>query len=228
MHFEFETRPPESPLVERVWRTWTERDGHFTSMASTNWEMVVFKYQGQTTFTLRGPETKPSPLVVEAGIEFVGITFKLGTFMPHLPLTQIMDRQDVNLPEATSKSFYLHGSAWQFPTFENVDTFIKRLAQQELIVQDAVVRDVLNQHDQHPMEITERTVRRHFLRATGLTHGTIVQIERARRATELLGQGCSILDVVFEAGYYDQAHLTRSLKRFMGQTPAQVLRVETE
>ena len=45
-----------------------------------------------------------------------------------------------------------------------------------------------------------------------MTHSTIRQIERARHATNLLKQGVSILDTVHEAGYFDQAHLTRSLK----------------
>jgi methylphosphotriester-DNA--protein-cysteine methyltransferase len=63
-----------------------------------------------------------------------------------------------------------------------------------------------------------------FLHATGLTQSTVYQIERARRAAALLQQGMPILDTVFEAGYFDQAHLTRSLKRFMGQTPAQLVR----
>ncbi len=33
----------------------------------------------------------------------------------------------------------------------------------------------------------------------------------------------SILDTVERAGYFDQPHLTRSLKRFIGQTPAQII-----
>jgi methylphosphotriester-DNA--protein-cysteine methyltransferase len=57
---------------------------------------------------------------------------------------------------------------------------------------------------------------------TGLTHQTILQIERARLAARLLEQGMPILDVVFEAGYFDQPHLSRSLKFFIGQTPAQI------
>jgi methylphosphotriester-DNA--protein-cysteine methyltransferase len=69
-----------------------------------------------------------------------------------------------------------------------------------------------------------RTVRHRFLRATGLTQLHIYQAERARRAEALLRQGVSILDTVFEAGYYDQPHLTRSLKRFIGHTPAQLIR----
>ncbi|WP_244422604.1 hypothetical protein [Ktedonobacter racemifer] len=49
------------------------------------------------------------------------------------------------------------------------------------------------------------------------------QIERARSATLLLQQGVSIPDTILEAGYYDQPHLTRSLTRFIGQTPAELL-----
>ncbi|HEX9134837.1 MAG TPA: helix-turn-helix domain-containing protein [Ktedonobacteraceae bacterium] len=68
-----------------------------------------------------------------------------------------------------------------------------------------------------------RTVQRHFRRATGLTQSTQWQIERARYATCLLQEGVSILDTVEQADYFDQPHLTRSLKRYIGQTPAQIL-----
>ena len=71
--------------------------------------------------------------------------------------------------------------------------------------------------------VTIRTARRHFLRTTGLTQSTIRQIERARYATLLIKQGASILDTVYEAGYSDQPHLTKSLKYFIGQTPAQIM-----
>jgi methylphosphotriester-DNA--protein-cysteine methyltransferase len=73
-----------------------------------------------------------------------------------------------------------------------------------------------------PTDLSPRTFQRHVLKATGLTQRTIRQIERARYAMSLLQRGVSILDTVHEAGYYDQPHLTRSLKRWLGQTPAQV------
>jgi methylphosphotriester-DNA--protein-cysteine methyltransferase len=63
------------------------------------------------------------------------------------------------------------------------------------------------------------------LQATGLTLATIRQIKRARLAVTLLEQGVSILDAVNHAGYADQPHLTRSLKRYIGQTPAQIVRM---
>ena len=61
-----------------------------------------------------------------------------------------------------------------------------------------------------------------------MTQATIRQIERARRATTLLLEGNSIADVTYALGYYDQAHLTRSLKHFAGQTPAQIGRKEEQ
>ncbi|MGH2484637.1 MAG: hypothetical protein ACRDHE_01365 [Ktedonobacterales bacterium] len=50
-------------------------------------------------------------------------------------------------------------------------------------------------------------------------------MERARKATTLLEQGVPIPDVVYKAGYFDQPHMTRSLKRSMGRTPARIARI---
>jgi methylphosphotriester-DNA--protein-cysteine methyltransferase len=57
-----------------------------------------------------------------------------------------------------------------------------------------------------------------------LTHTLITQIERAQRAARLLECGATILDVVERAGYADQPHLGRSLRRFLGHTPARIRR----
>ncbi len=77
-----------------------------------------------------------------------------------------------------------------------------------------------------PREIPSRTLRYRFLRATGYTQGAIRQYERAQKAASLLEQGMPVLDTVFEAGYFDQPHLTRALRRWIGHTPAQILRAE--
>lgn len=221
MDFIFDERPSDAPFVERIWRTQSERASPFISVAESHWEMVVTTYQGKTTFTVRGPETQATPADCPPDAEFLGIVFKLGTFMPHLPLTKLRDRNDATLPEASSQSVWLHGSSWQIPDFENVDTFVARLVRQELLVHDPLVEAVLQNR---PFDMSLRTVQRRFLQATGLTRGTFDQIERARQATTLLERGLSIADAVYHAGYADQPHLTRSLKRFIGQTPTQILR----
>ncbi len=74
----------------------------------------------------------------------------------------------------------------------------------------------------HTPDMSIRSLQYRFLQATGLTHKTIQQIDRARFAVSLLEQGTPISDTALELGYFDQAHLTNSLKRFIGKTPAQI------
>jgi hypothetical protein len=187
--------------------------------------MVVTRLEGKTFLTIRGPETRATTADCPAYGEWFAIRFRLGTFMTMLRPSCLRDRKTVTLPTASSRSFFLNGSAWEYPDFENAETFVDRLVRAGLISADRSVFDVLQNE---PQERSLRTSQRHVLEATGLTHSTIRQIERARHATNLLKQGVPILDAVFRAGYYDQAHLTRSLKRFIGQTPAQILRAEQQ
>jgi AraC-like DNA-binding protein len=223
MLFRIEEKPSNSPFVERIWRTQGERAGLFISQSKVNTEIVLTRYKGKTTLTVRGPETKATFLDYQSiGAEFLGITFKLGAFMPHLLPKNLRDWRNVNLPEANSQAFWLQGSAWQFPNYENVDTFIARLVREGLLVTDPVVDTVLQGHSQ---ALSIRSIQYRFLNATGLTNRTIQQITRARQAYALLEQGVSILDTVSEAGYADQPHLTRSVKRFFGQTPAQIAKL---
>jgi len=219
MEFIFDARSANSSFVEMIWHTHSDRAGTFTSVAASNWEMVIATFNGKTTIVARGRETKASQADFPADAEFFGITFKLGTFMPHLPVKTLVDRQDATLQKASSNSFWLHGCAWELPTFENADVFINRLIHQGILVRDPVVEGAIQGHT---ADISIRSLQYRFLQATGLTHKTIEQIERARSAVSLLLQGTPILDTAFELGYFDQAHLTNSLKRFIGKTPAQI------
>ena len=220
MIFNFDERLSDSPFVERIWRAETEHPGTLNSIAASQWEMVVSRYQGEATMTVRGPETKATSIPVTiVGAKFFGIIFRHGTVMHYLPSGTLVDRA-VDLPDASSKSFWLNGSAWQFPDYENADTFVGRLVQKEMLVHDPIVDSALRGESQ---ELSMRSIQRRFLQTTGLTHGSIRQIERARYATTLLNGGVSIFDTVHRAGYADQPHLTRALRRFIGKTPAQII-----
>ena len=214
-----EERGSDSPLVEKIWRVESYQPAPFMSVAATNWEIVFARVKGEITIAVRGPETVASMAEVPDDAEFFGIIFKLGTFMPHLPARNLVDGM-VSLPFAAGQSFWLHGSAWQMPNYENADTFIKMLMRREMVVQEPVVDDALN--GRIP-DLSLRSVQRRFINATGLTHGAVAQIQRARQAAALLEQGVSILDTVDLAGYADQPHLTRSMRRFFGMTPTQIV-----
>lgn len=213
-----EERTSDAPLVERVWRAHSGAGGFFTSIALSHWELVVWKEDGKTHLSVRGPETKATRAPVPEDSESFGIIFKHGTFMPHLPVSGLVDNE-VRLPEASSQSFWLKGAEWQFPSYENADTFVDRLVRTGLLVREPVVETAICRHSP---KLSLRSVQRRVLRATGLTSNAIRQIERACRATILLQSGISILDTVYQLGYADQAHLTRALKHLIGQTPAQI------
>jgi hypothetical protein len=178
----FAERLSDSPFVERVWRSHSERGGRFLSVAQSHFEMAVTRHRGRTFITLRGPETTATTADCPAEGEWLGIRFAPGTFMPGLTPGELRDRRDATLPSASGRSFWLDGSAWEYPDFENADAFVARLARRGLIARDFVVDAML------------------------------------------LREGVSILDTVHDAGYFDQAHLTRALGALIGTTPAELRR----
>lgn len=217
----FEARPSDSPYVESVTRGHTLRDGSTIRPAETNWHMVFVKLNDRVMPLVVGPLTMSGIASWGADAEILWVKFKLGTFMPHLPVRNYLN-VETTLPEAAHHSFWLHSTTWQLPDYENVETFVDRLVRNDVLVHDPLVHAVLRDE---PQDISFRTVRHRFLRATGLTQNHVLQMERARRAQALLRNGLSILDTVEEAGYFDQPHLTRSLKHWLGHTPAQIIRM---
>jgi AraC-like DNA-binding protein len=221
MGFVFEERVSGSPYVETVMRGYAVGEGTQVRPAECHWHMVLVKLAGSPRLIVCGPLTTAGRVVFGEGAELIWIRLRLGVFMPDWPTYKLRDAETA-LPGAAADSFWLHGTAWQFPDYENVETFIAWLARQEVLLKDPLVDAAMQ--DRVAPQVSPRTLRHRFLQATGLTQGYIRQFERALRAEALLKLGTSILDTVYEAGYYDQPHLTRALKLFTGHTPAQILR----
>jgi AraC-like DNA-binding protein len=220
MIIDLNTRPSDLPFVQAIYQARSIGGGSFISNATTQWEMVITKQAGNITLSLRGPETKASPAPIPEDAEFLGIIFTHGTFMPRFPGIKLVD-EEIHLPETKKNSFQLFGDAWEFPNLENVDTFVGRLIRADLLAHDQVVDDVLRGRTQ---DLSLRSIQRRFLHVTGLTYKAIQQVERARKAVELLQNGVPILDTTYQTGYFDQAHLTRSLKLLYGQTPGEIIK----
>jgi AraC-like DNA-binding protein len=218
--FRLEETYLSSPIADNIWRTRSEPFESFTSVAATHWEMVVTRREGRTYLTVRGPETRATITLIPEDAEFFGVQFRLGTRLPILPADQLVNN-GLTLPGAGRRSFWLNGSVWEYPTFDNVDVFLRRLMRKGLVVRDPVVEAALQGQR---TDLSLRSVQRRIRHTTGLTHAVIKQIERAHQAVGLLEAGATILDVVERAGYADQSHLTRALRRFIGHTPARILR----
>jgi AraC-like DNA-binding protein len=225
MFLRFADRSSDSPYIERVWRGRSVGGGPFVSVAAGNLEVVVCQLADFTMVTVRGPETKATTIECPPNGEWAAIRFRLGVHMPSLPMHLLLDHRDVHLPASDDGSFELLGSRWPLPDLQNAERYVDQLARRGVIALDHVVEAAIR-GDRQPLTI--RSVQRHFRRTTGMTHGLFRQIERARHATNLLRDGAPILDTVHEAGYFDQAHLTRSLRVLIGQTPASVMRQDRQ
>jgi len=224
IHFDAD-RPSDSPFIERVWRCHSESGGPFVAVASSHWEFVVSRVSGETAVTLHGPETQPREVHCPADGEWFAIRFKAGVFMPGLPVSRLVNGNDVNLPGAFRGRFRLDGSAFEIPGFGNAEVFVDRLVRRGLLLRDAAVAAALAGDE---AALKARTAQRRFLHAAGMSHTALRQIDRAREATLLLREGLPPSDVAHELGYFDQAHLTRSLRRLIGLTPGGIAREERQ
>jgi hypothetical protein len=139
--------------------------------------MAITRLGGKSFLTLRGPQTAATAVDCPGQGEWIGMRFKIGTFMPRFLPGSRRDHNDVTLPPASGRSFWLNGSALEYPDFENAETFVKRLVQFGILARDSVVDgDLLHR----PRKVSLRSAQRHFLRFTGVTYATFRQIERAR------------------------------------------------
>ena len=69
---------------------------------------------------------------------------------------------------------------------------------------------------------SSRTIGRRFERACGLTAGEVIRIQRFGRARAAIKAGAALSDAAADAGYADQAHMTRDFRRLAGATPRPV------
>jgi hypothetical protein len=220
MSMQFVDRPSDSPYIQEVSRGWTVSSGSTIRPAEYNAYLIFVWHEGRMRSLLTGPLPSSGVVSWTDGAEILWVKLRRGVFMPRLPPRTLID-VEAELPAASFDKFWLNGSAWQVPSFENAETFVARLVRDGALARDPIVPDAL---DGRGVTMPERTLRHRFLRATGLTQTRIRQIEQAQAAAALLRQGVPILDVVFETGYYDQPHLTRALRQWVGYTPAQLRR----
>jgi hypothetical protein len=214
----FQTRASDSPWVDTVWTCRSDHVAEMTSVATACWGLVFWEREGTPYAGITGPETKTGTAPVPQGATFVGIEFAVGTSLRALPTSALVDG-GAELRDATRRSFWLDGVRWETPGPDDAEALVDRLIHSGAVVRDPLVTDVRRGH---PPAVSGRTVERRFRAATGLTQGAVRQIERARTASPLLAAGVPATDVVSRLGYFDEPHLARALRRFVGRTARQL------
>jgi AraC-like DNA-binding protein len=216
MSFTYEEKRPSSPYIDVVWRTEDQTDGVYVASADASWDMIFIQPRhGKPRVLLCGPCSKTTDVPYSAGNKNFGMRFKPGVIFTDIPVRE-MANVTLPLPMPTEDTFMLQGITWKLPTYENVEEFVAGLVGHGLLRLDPVVRDVL---EGRAVNMTARSIQRHFAMTIGLSPRQVRQIESARKAVELLLQGRPLPDVAYELDYADLPHMIRMLKRFTGFTP---------
>jgi helix-turn-helix protein len=189
-----------------------------TSVATASWGLVFWEHEGTPYASVSGPETRTGTAPVPEGATFVGIEFAVGTSLRTVPTSTLVDG-GADLPGTTRRTFRLDGLRWETPGPDDAEALVGRLVRAGAIVRDPLVTEV--RRGDRP-SVSERTIERRFRTATGLTRGVIRQIERARTAATRLATGDTPADVVSELGFFDEPHLARALRRYVGRTARQL------
>jgi AraC-like DNA-binding protein len=216
MSFTYEEKQSSSPYVDIVWHTEDQTDGVYVASADACWDMIFIKNKGGISkVLLSGPSSKTTDVPYLAGNKNFGVRFKPGIIFTGIPVTQMLDVTKA-LPMPTANTFVLQDITWELPTYESIDEFIAKLVERGLLCHDPVVGDVV---EGRAVNMSARSIQRHFATTVGLSPRQVKQILSARKAVELLLQGMALADVAYDLGYADLPHMVRMLKRFTGYTP---------
>ncbi len=190
-----------------------------TSVASETWGLVFWENDGTPYAAVTGPEERTRTAPVPAEARFVGIQFAVGTALRMAPTSSFVN-SGLELPDTTAGRFWLDGARWTTPRVDDdAEALVARLVRTGVLVRDPLVTAAL---DGRLPAGGSRTLERRFRTVTGLTRGAVGQIERARTAADLLSSGEEAGVVVDLLGYYDEPHLARTLRRYVGRTAGQL------
>jgi hypothetical protein len=205
-------------LIDTVWTTVSLTDGVYTSTPDGSWDLIhVAKPDGRHSVFLTGQASEPVEVPYDKGEVSVVISLAASAFLVSGPIPA--NAAIFEMLEVQGDEFLLGGLALPLPTFENAEDIVDRLLSAGLLDVDGVVEGLLGDR---PRAASERSVQRHFRQATGLTPKDFAQIRRAQEAVRRLLAGDKPADVAAATGYSDQAHMSNSVKRFMGRLPSDV------
>ncbi len=210
-------RTSDSPFVKSVWQLDFDTDGEVTVSADGTWDIVFGKLGEIWACTITGPTNHTVTYPYSRGQEALGITLREGTYMPGLPAREVINVGRTLTAERGVVT--IRGIEFDIPTFETAEAFVDQLYERGLLARDPVVEKTLDHDDTF---MSARSVQRHFIDTTGLPLSRHQQIARAQKAAALIRGGMALKDVAQECGYFDQAHMNRSIKQILGVTPQQI------
>ena len=216
MAIAYEEKLSQSPLVDFVFQTEDLTDGVYVASADARWDIIFTRCpDGNKRVLLCGPSFKVRQVPYSPGYKHVGICYKPWAIFAGVPITTMLNETKLLPMASLEDTFIMQGKTWEMPTYENVDRFVAQQVKRGLLREDSIIRDVL---ENKPVDMSLRSVQRHFVKTIGMSPRLVRQINSARKAVKLLQQGNMLSEVAYELDYADLPHMTRMLRRFTGYT----------
>ena len=213
------SRTSENPYIDTIWQTQNTADGIYEATPDGSWDLIVLIHEtGERQMMITGQATKPMNVPYKKGTGSVVISFAPGAYMPHYPAEELLDSFEL-LPNFDADHFSMAGHTFAFPDFNNAEELVEKMVTLGILKNDTVIDSELRGT---PKAMSERARQRHFSHTTGLTQKYLQQIKRAQQAVGLLKQGKKPIDAAAEAGYTDQPHMAKSLKKIMARRPSDI------
>jgi AraC-like DNA-binding protein len=189
---------------------------------------------------LDGQRDYPLTIAQMGAIDLIGVRFKVGGLAAFIPMpmdalsNQVIDLQAGLGLDGVMLENHLYDARGSFEAQATLldDFFCTRfeirtghtvaLRLADWIAQPGSMRSIRRLSSESGYSI--RSVDRFFRQYLGITPKFYAQIVRFRRALESIqhSAGMPLAEIALHHGYYDQAHFSRSLERFSGQTPQQL------
>jgi AraC-like DNA-binding protein len=178
-----------------------------------------------------GPATGPTSSEIPAGAAVMGVRFRVGAAGAALglparelldatvPLDEVWRREAAHIAERIAAA---PTPATRLTVLAN-EVWNRLDAAPDRLVRAAASSEAPVEQLADGLGIGERQLRRRFTAAVGYGPKTLQRVLRFQRFLALARRGGDLAALAFEAGYADQAHLTRECRRLSGLTPAQLL-----
>ena len=219
----WEQRASASPEILTVWRAFADEDAGYIDEASEHWGLsFISRANGSLAAELAGPRIEGLPIRAHVGESYWGVELAAHVVVPGVDKA-LLRGAIAELPVAQGQ-VAIGGRCYPVPTWEQLEPFVSRLLTDGVLVADDDVRRALGGD---AGGLSRRSWQRRFRSVTGLRRKEIERLARCRNAYRLLSEGRPPAEVAVLAGYADQAHLTRELRRIRGETPARILAAAT-
>lgn len=206
-------RSSDHPYIDTVWRVGSLEDGVYHATPDGSWDLIyIIKPDGKRMLFFSGQDTRPVEVSYEKGEISLIISFMASIYLSNRP-------DNFTPLSINDETFNYEGYDFPLPSWENAEQLVDLFIERGLIQNDEIVEGVLGDKRR---AASKRSVQMHFRKATGITKKDFDQIHRAKEAVKLLKDGHKPADVATTAGYTDQAHMIRSLKKIMGRLPSDV------